>query len=175
MRGFFPSSTVAIYMARLFLVRTFAILFALVLVLQALDLLSESGKILAVPGNGQAEILRYVSLRTPQIIARFLPFSVLLGTILTLTQLNQNSEIISLKAAGLSAHQVLAPLILASFGVAALSFAFNDRVVARATATATVRTACGRLPRAPAFSSPKTVTWSPTTTWFRMARLIPSC
>jgi len=135
MRGFFPSSTVAIYMARLFLVRTFAILFALVLVLQALDLLSESGKILAAPGNGQAEILRYVSLRTPQIIARFLPFSVLLGTILTLTQLNQNSEIISLKAAGLSAHQVLAPLILASFGVAALSFAFNERVVARATAT----------------------------------------
>ena len=135
MRAFFPSSTVAIYMARLFLVRTFAILFALVLVLQALDLLSESGKILAVPGNGQAEILRYVSLRTPQIIARFLPFSVLLGTILTLTQLNQNSEIISLKAGGLSAHQVLAPLILASFGVAALSFAFNDRVVARATAT----------------------------------------
>nr|WP_249403539.1 LPS export ABC transporter permease LptG [Sphingomonas sp. CFBP 13720] len=135
MRRLFPSNTVAIYMARLFLVRTFAILFALVLVLQALDLLSESGKILAQPGNGQAQVLQYVSLRTPQIIARFLPFSVLLGTILTLTQLNQNSEIISLKAGGLSAHQVLAPLILASFGVAAVSFAFNERVVARATAT----------------------------------------
>ncbi len=136
-RAMFPSTTVAIYMARLFLVRTFAILFALVLVLQALDLLSESGKILAYAGNGQAQVLQYVSLRTPQIIARFLPFSVLLGTILTMTQLNQNSEIISLKAAGLSAHQVLAPLILASLGVAGVSFAFNERVVARATATLT--------------------------------------
>lgn len=134
-RSFFPSTTIAVYMGRLFLVRTFAILFALVLVLQALDLLSESGKILAQPDNGQAEILRYVSLRTPEIIARFLPFSVLLGTILTLTQLNQNSEVTSLKAAGLSAHQVLAPLLLASLGVAAVSFLFNDRIVSRATAT----------------------------------------
>ncbi|GGB17613.1 LPS export ABC transporter permease LptG [Sphingomonas metalli] len=135
--SFFPSRTVAIYMARLFLTRTFAILFALVLVLQALDLLSESGDILSVPGNGQAQILTYVSLRAPQIIARFLPFSVLLGTILTLITMNQNSEIIALKAAGLSAHQVLAPLIVASLGVAGVSFVFNERIVTRATATLT--------------------------------------
>ena len=133
--SFFPSRTVAIYMARLFLVRTFGILAALVLVLQALDLLSESGKILAQAGNGDAEIWRYVGLRVPQIVARFLPFSVLLGTILTLIQMNQNSEVVALKASGMSAHQVLAPLLIASLGVAMISFAFNERIVARATAT----------------------------------------
>lgn len=133
--GFFPSRTVAVYMARLFLVRTFGILAALVLVLQALDLLSESGKILSVAGNGDGEVWRYVGLRAPQIVARFLPFSVLLGTILTLIQMNQNSEVIALKASGLSAHQVLAPLLLASLGVAVISFAFNERIVARASAT----------------------------------------
>jgi lipopolysaccharide export system permease protein len=132
---FFPAKTIAWYMARLFLVRTFAVLFALVLVLQALDLLSESGKILGVPGNGQAELMTYVSLRTPQIIARFLPFSVLLSTIITLVTLNQHSEVVSMKAAGLSAHQVLAPLIFASLFVAAIAFAFNDRIVSRATST----------------------------------------
>ncbi|MEO7468883.1 MAG: LPS export ABC transporter permease LptG [Sphingobium limneticum] len=131
----FPSRTVSLYMGRMFLVRTFAILAALVLVLQALDLLSESGRILAYAGNGDAEIWRYVGLRTPEIIARFLPFSVLLGTIITLTTMNQNSEIVALKASGLSAHQVLAPLIVASLGVALISFTFNDRIVARATAT----------------------------------------
>lgn len=131
----FPSRTVSLYMARMFLVRTFAILLALAMVLQALDLLSESGRILAFPGNGNAEVVRYLGLRTPQIIALLLPFSVLLGTILTLTTMNQNSEIIALKASGLSAHQVLAPLIVASLGVALLSFSFNDRIVARATAT----------------------------------------
>jgi len=131
----FPSRVIAVYMARLFLVRTFGILAALVLVLQALDLLSESGRILAHAGNGDAEVWRYVSLRAPQIIATFLPFSVLLGTILTLITMNANSEVIALKAGGLSAHQVLAPLLIASLGVAGLSFWFNDRVVARATAT----------------------------------------
>ncbi|NCP11740.1 MAG: LPS export ABC transporter permease LptG [Sphingomonadales bacterium] len=129
---FFPSKTLALYVGRLFLVRTFAILIMLVLVLQALDLLGESGKILGVAGNGQEDIVRYLGLRVPQIISRFLPFSVLLGTIVTLATLNQNSEVVSMKGAGMSAHQVLAPLVLASLLVAALSFTFNERVVTRA-------------------------------------------
>ncbi len=133
--SFFPSRTVAIYMGRMFLVRTFAVLAALVLVLQALDLLSNSGDILAYPGNGDSQVWQYVALRVPQIVSRFLPFSVLLGTILTLITMNQNSEIVALKGSGLSAHQVLAPLLVASLGVAVISFAFNDRVVARSTAT----------------------------------------
>ncbi|RIA43596.1 lipopolysaccharide export system permease protein [Hephaestia caeni] len=133
--SFFPSRTVAFYMVRMFLVRTFVIVAALVLVLQTLDLLSESGNILAFPGNGQGEVWRYVSLRSPQIIAFVLPFSVLLGTIVTLATMNQNSEVIALKGAGLSAHQVLAPLILAGLAVSMISFAFNDRIVARASAT----------------------------------------
>jgi lipopolysaccharide export system permease protein len=132
---FFPSRTVSIYMAKSFLIRAFAVLAALVVVLQFLDALSESGYILAYPGNGQAEVWHYISLRTPQIIARFLPYSVLLGAIITYSTLNQNSEVISLKAAGLSAHQILAPMIVAAMGIAVLSFAFNDRVVSRATAT----------------------------------------
>ena len=137
MLGFFPSRTVAVYMARLFLTRTFGILAGLVLVLLALALLGESGKILAVHGNGQGEVWRYVTLRAPQIVATFLPYSVLLGTILTLFTMNQNSEIIALKSSGLSAHQVLAPLFVAGLGVAVISFSFNDRIVTRATATLT--------------------------------------
>jgi lipopolysaccharide export system permease protein len=122
-------------MGRLFLVRSFAVLALLVLVLQTLDLLGESGNILAYKGNGQAQLWHYVALRAPQIIARFLPFAVLLGTLITLATLNQNSEIISMKAAGLSAHQILAPLIVVAIGIAAISFVFNDRIVAPATAS----------------------------------------
>jgi lipopolysaccharide export system permease protein len=132
---FFPSKRIAFYMGRLFLVRSFAVLAALVVILQMLDLLGESGRILAFPGNGDPELWRYVSLRIPQLIARFLPFSVLLGTLITLATLNQNSEIVSMKAAGISAHQIIAPLVLASLGVAAISFAFNERIVTRATDT----------------------------------------
>ena len=131
---FFPSRTMALYVGRTFLVRTLAILFALVLVLQTLDLLGESGKILAVAGNGDSAVWRYVGMRIPQIIETFLPFSVLLATILTLATLNQNSEVIAMKAAGMSAHQVLAPLFLAAFLIAGVSFVFNERIVTRSTA-----------------------------------------
>jgi lipopolysaccharide export system permease protein len=134
---FFPSRQISWYMARLFLTRTFAVLAMLVVVLQTLDLLGESGSILAYPGNGEPQLWHYVGLRAPQIIARFLPFSVLLGTLIMFVTLNQNSEIISMKAAGLSAHQILAPLLAAALGVAALSYVFNERVVARSTAALT--------------------------------------
>lgn len=131
---FFPSRTVAFYMARMFVVRCLAVLLALVLVLQTLDLLGESGKILAYQGNGDAELWRYVSLRFPQLIARFLPFSVLLGTLITLVTLNQHSEVISMKAAGISAHQIIAPLVVASLAIAAVTFFFQERVVTRSAA-----------------------------------------
>ena len=60
--SFFPSRRLAFYMVRLFLTRSLAVLVALVLVLMTLDLLGESGKILAVPGNGDADLWRYVAL-----------------------------------------------------------------------------------------------------------------
>ena len=106
---FFPSKRIALYMGRLFVLRSLAVLAALVVVLMTLDLLGESGKILRVPGNGDAQLWHYVGLRIPQLVARFLPFSVLLGTLITLATLNQNSEVVSMKAAGISAHQIIAP------------------------------------------------------------------
>jgi len=133
---FLPSRRIALYMARLFLSRSLTVLIMLVLVLMALDLLGESGKILGVPGNGEPELWRYVSLRVPMLASRFLPFAILLGTLIALTNLNQNSEVVAMKAAGMSAHQILAPMILASLLVAAAAFAFNETVVVRATRTA---------------------------------------
>lgn len=129
---FFPSRTLTLYLAKTFVTRILAVLVMLVLVLMMLDLLSNSGEILTPEGNGQAEIWRYVSLRIPQLVARFLPYSVLLATLITLVALNQNSEVVAMKAAGLSAHQVLAPLLLTAAGIALVSFAFNERVVTRA-------------------------------------------
>lgn len=132
---FMPSRQLAIYAAKLFLTRSLAVLLALVLVLMTLDLLGESGKILRVPGNGEAELWRYVSLRIPLLISRFLPFAVLLGALIALAGLNQNSEVVSMKAAGLSAHQILAPMIVASLGVAIALFAFNELVVVKSART----------------------------------------
>jgi lipopolysaccharide export system permease protein len=132
---FFPSRRLALYMARLFVVRSLAVLAGLVLILMTLDLLGESGKILAQPGNGDAQLWHYVSLRIPMLISRFLPFSVLLGTLITLAALNQHSEVVAMKAAGISAHQIIAPLVLASVAIAGVHVLFNERIVTRAAAT----------------------------------------
>lgn len=147
---FFPSRTLTLYLAKLFVVRIIAVLFMLVLVLLALDLLSKTGDILAAPGNGQAEVLRYASLRLPQLVANFLPYSVLLASLLTFWPLNQNSEVIAMRAAGLSAHQVLAPMLLTAALVAVVSFGFNERILTRANATlkAWEAAAYGPIPKA---------------------------
>jgi lipopolysaccharide export system permease protein len=127
----FPSRQLALYTVRLYLTRSLAVLVGLVLVLMALDLLGESGKILAAPGNTEADLWRYAGLRLPLLVSRFLPFAILLGTLIVFVGLNQNSEVVAMKAAGLSAHQLLAPLILASAAVAVVAFAFNETVVVR--------------------------------------------
>jgi lipopolysaccharide export system permease protein len=137
---FMPSRRIALYTVKLFLTRSLAVLLALVLILMTLDLLGESGKILAVPGNGDAELWRYVGLRLPLLISRFLPFSVLLGTLIAFAGLNQHSEVIAMKAAGVSAHQILAPLIIASLGIAAITFVFNETVVVHSARTVTAWT-----------------------------------
>jgi lipopolysaccharide export system permease protein len=129
--SFFPSRRLAFYMVRLFLTRSLAVMIALILILMTLDLLGESGKILAVPGNGDAQLWHYVALRLPLLVSRFLPFSVLLGTLIAFVGLNQHSEVVAMKAAGLSAHQILAPLVIASIGIAIALFAFNETVVVK--------------------------------------------
>lgn len=127
--NFFPSRRLARYTVWLYVSRSLAVLLSLSLVLMMLNLLSESGKILAVQGNGEAELWRYVGYRLPQLISFAFPFSFLLGALITFTTLNQNSEVVAMKAAGLSAHQMLAPLLAASAVLAGVSFAFNELVV----------------------------------------------
>ena len=59
----------------------------------------------------------------------------LLGTLIVFTSLSQHSEVVSMKASGLSAHQILAPLILASLVIAGAAFAFNETVAVKSART----------------------------------------
>lgn len=130
---FFPSRRLAWYLGRSFFTRSMAMLVGLIFVLMMLDLLGNSGKILAHPDNNESHLWLYVSLRVPQLVQQFLPFAMLLGTLITLATMNQHSEIIAMKAAGVSAHQIIAPLMLVSLLIAGANFLFNERIVTRAT------------------------------------------
>jgi len=135
MGSLLPSRTIARYVGVMFLTRVVAVLIALVFILLTLDLIGEAGRILAVPGNTNADVWTYTTLRAPQLVAQFLPYSVLLATLVTLGTLNAQGEVVIFKAAGISAHQILAPLFAVALGVAMATFAFDELVLVRTNAT----------------------------------------
>jgi lipopolysaccharide export system permease protein len=129
-----PSKTLGWYMAKMFLVRFLAFLLGLCLILQVLDLLNETDRILRGSPDTPGVLWQYVGWRLPQLISLFTPFAVLLATLLTFASLNQNSEITIMRAAGLSPHQILTPLFLATGVIALVHFAFNDSILMNANA-----------------------------------------
>ncbi len=133
-RALVPSKTLSSYIVKMHLSRFFGILLGLTAVLQLLDLMGVSDDILAADGATWREIIEYISLRTPQLIAQFVPFIALLATLLTLATLNQHSEVIVMKAIGLSAHRILFPLGMASFIIAISHMFYNETIVVDANA-----------------------------------------
>ena len=109
--------------------RLFGLLLFFVIILQMLDLLNRSSDILEVDGASAAELIRYISLRSPQIASQFAPFAALLAIVLTLAGLSHTSEITIMRAAGMSVHRVLFPFgfVCAIFAVA--HFTFHEFVV----------------------------------------------
>ncbi|MFQ5563126.1 MAG: LPS export ABC transporter permease LptG [Parvularculaceae bacterium] len=120
------------YLSRLFIIRFLALLSFFVIVLQMLDLLNESEKILKVEGAGWPSMVDYVILRAPQIISQFTPFAALLAIVLTLAILNHTSEITVMRAAGMSVQRVILPIGVVCGVVAAAHFTFHEIVVVKA-------------------------------------------
>jgi len=122
------------YVGRLFTIRFIGLLLFFVIILQMLDLLNRSEAITAAPGAGADSIIRYISLRAPQIASQFAPFAALLATVVTLSSLNLSSEIVVMRAAGMSIHRVLRPIGVACFVTAVAHFIFHEGVVVDAAA-----------------------------------------
>ncbi len=133
-RFFLPSRTLTGYVARLLSTRILLVLGVILALLQMLDLLARSDDILAVAGNGSAELWRYVGLRLPDLFARFAPFCALIGALIAFAELNQHSEIIVMKAGGLSPHRILLPFTLTAALLAGVHFWVSEWVATPARA-----------------------------------------
>ena len=121
------------YVGRQFALRFLGLLAFFVIVLQMLDLLNKSEDILAVEGATSMQVLRYISLRAPQIASQFAPFAALLSVVVTLSMLNMRSEITVMRAAGMSVHRVLFPIGAACGAIAFAHFVLHEQVVVPAT------------------------------------------
>lgn len=127
-------SSMDVYLAKIFAVRYTIILIGLISTLQMLDLLAKSEEILAGKGAVYADLWSYAKLRTPHLISLFSPFVALLASILTLSVLNVNSEIVVMKAAGWSAFRIIIPLMTVSLFITTINFVFSETVTVHARA-----------------------------------------
>lgn len=89
-----------------------------------------------VSGVGTMTVLELSMLLLPGVIAKTFPMAVLLAALLAFGRLSSDSEIVALKAAGISVARIM--LTVAMFGgvVALIAFGFNETLVPSAAARA---------------------------------------
>lgn len=132
--GSTPSRMMTGYVIRRFAARYAAMLIVLTTLLTVLDLLNTADEVLAAAGAGDGSLIKYVSLRAPELISQFAPFTALLAVLLTLGGFSQTSEITAMRASGVSVHGVLFPFGIACAALATAHFAFHEIVVTPASA-----------------------------------------
>ncbi|GHV45123.1 LPS export ABC transporter permease LptG [Synergistales bacterium] len=93
------------------------------------DLLFQAARLVIERGIALSVVTRLFIYRLPGVIALTLPMSCLLSTLLGMTRLSANSEIVALKSIGISFYRVLRPVIVASLFVSAGALLFNETVV----------------------------------------------
>ena len=93
------------------------------------DLLFQAARLIIERGVAFGVVARLFVYRLPGVIALTLPMSCLLSTLLGMTRLSANSEIIALKSLGIAFYRILRPVLLASFFISAAALLFNETVV----------------------------------------------
>lgn len=125
--------TLTAYVSRLFLVHVAVMLFGFVALLQLIDLLNNSDRIVERHGNDVGVLIRYIGYRLPELIAFIVPFAVLLAALLVLSRLAQSAEVLALKAAGVSYYRILLTFLPSAILVAVLHFVVADQLAPVAT------------------------------------------
>ncbi|MGE5246335.1 MAG: LptF/LptG family permease [Betaproteobacteria bacterium] len=79
-----------------------------------------------------AMLLRYFYFQTPQYVYYIIPMSALLATLVTVGLMTKNSELIVMRACGISLYRTAAPLLLFALTASAVLFGLQERVLASA-------------------------------------------
>ena len=75
-------------------------------------------------------LLRYFFFQTPQFVYYIIPMSALVATLVTVGLLTKNSELVVMRACGISLYRAVAPLLLFGVAASAVLFALQERVLA---------------------------------------------
>jgi lipopolysaccharide export LptBFGC system permease protein LptF len=75
-------------------------------------------------------LLRYFFFQTPQYVYYIIPMSALVATLVTVGLMTKNSELVVMRACGISLYRAVAPLLLFAVAASAVLFVLQERVMA---------------------------------------------
>ena len=114
-------------LTRMIMTRFFGILIGITFFVLSLEVASYIKEILALDRGSAAIVLKYMIMRSPATLATFLPMSMLLALLLTLTELSYRNEISAVWAAGVSPLRLIFMLLPVAFVTGGLLFLLNDQ------------------------------------------------
>lgn len=117
------------YLLRRFLLAVLGLLAALTGLLTVFDLLANAGAVLAGGSSPLPALAAYAALRVPQIVTLLLPLAVLLAALATLGRLAVGSELVAIRAAGVSGLRIAGTLLVGAAVLAVAQFGFAELVV----------------------------------------------
>ncbi len=126
---------VARMIARMILLRFLPILLGLSLFVLTLEVVAYAKEILNVNDGGLGMISKYIAFRMPGTMATFLPISLLLALLLTVTELSYRNEITAIWSIGLSPLRLIGSLAPLAVLIGLLHFTLVDRLVPAAAPT----------------------------------------
>ncbi len=122
-------TTFSKYAVKTFFWHFFLLWMSFTALLQLFDLLNNGDDVLAQSNGGIVQLMEYAALRVPELAAFLIPFSVLLGTLLSLGKLERGNEILAFKAAGAPYYLILLSFLPAVGLVGAVHFILADQIV----------------------------------------------
>jgi lipopolysaccharide export system permease protein len=120
---------IALMVGRMIVMRFVPILLGLMLFVLTLEVVAYAKEILALEDGGLAIIAKYIAARAPATIATFLPISLLLAMLLTITELSYRNELTAIWAAGLSPLRLIMLLAPLALLIGLFHFIVVDRLV----------------------------------------------
>jgi lipopolysaccharide export system permease protein len=98
-------------------------------VILAIGSLFELVRLVAESGLSPSIALQIFVLQLPGLVVYSFPMSVLLACLLAYSRLSANGEVIALRSCGVSVQRLIAPAVILSLSVSALTFVFNEAIV----------------------------------------------
>jgi lipopolysaccharide export system permease protein len=126
---------IALMVTRMIVMRFISILLGLSLFVLTLEVVTYVKEILALEDGNLTIVGAYLAARAPATLATFLPISLLLALLLTMTELSYRNEITAIWSVGLSPARMILMLAPLAMIIGILHFGIVDRLVPKAAPT----------------------------------------